>query len=326
MSNELATKQSFSLAPQSLSEAMEFARMMAESEMVPKQFRGKPGDVLVAVQMGNEVGMQPMASIQNIAVINGKPGIYGDAGKAILLANGCIIEEDDIAIVEKNARARCKITRPGRPPVERTFSLDNAKTAGLWNKEGPWRTHPWRQMAWRAFWFAARDAASDLLKGLSGAEELRDYRQTERDITSESQQVGATNTSSGLPIYSDTDFKKNLPAWRKLIAEGKKSADQIIATVSSKATLTEAQKAEIRGESNSTSGSSAQASDGGAGAAASNPAVTFAQVEKKLRDAKAAGDADLLDAEADLIGEIADEQQRKELSDLYRELRDQLSQ
>lgn len=272
MSNEIATKQSFSLAPQSLTEAMDFARMMAESEMVPKQFRGKPGDVLVAVQMGNEVGMQPMASIQNIAVINGKPGIYGDAGKAILLANGCIIEEDDIAIVEKNARARCKITRPGRPPVERTFSLENAKTAGLWNKEGPWRTHPWRQMAWRAFWFAARDAASDLLKGLSGAEELRDYRPTERDITSESQVVGADSTASSLPLYSDADFKKNLAAWRKLIAEGKKTADQIISTVSSKATLSDAQKSEIRGESNSTSASaeasSAQASDGGAGAAA----------------------------------------------------------
>lgn len=138
--------------------------------------------------------------------------------------------------------------------------------------------------------------------------------------------TGEVTAPKTLPLYSDADFKKNLPTWRALIDEGKKSADQIIATVSSRATLTDTQKAEIRGETNSTSGSSAQASDGGAGAAASNPAVTFAKVEKKLRDAKATGDVDLLDAEADLIRDVSDEQQRNELSGLYQELRDQLTQ
>lgn len=164
----------FSLAPRNLTEAMEFAQMMAQSELVPKHFRGKPGDVLIAVQMGNEIGLAPMAAIQNIAVINGKPGIYGDAGKAVLLRGGCIIEEDDVENIKRTGRARCKITRKGRPPVERTFSEEDAKKAGLWNKDGPWKTYPYRQMAWRAFWFAARDAAADMLKGLGGAEELSD--------------------------------------------------------------------------------------------------------------------------------------------------------
>lgn len=169
----------FSLAPRNLTEAMEFSKLMASSELVPKNFKGKPGDVLIAVQMGAEVGLAPMAAIQNIAVINGKPGIYGDAGKAILLAAGVAIEEDDMDLIQKSGMARCRITRQGRPPVERTFSIDNAKTAGLWNKEGPWRSYPYRQMAWRAFWFAARDAASDLLKGLGGAEELVDIEPRE---------------------------------------------------------------------------------------------------------------------------------------------------
>lgn len=173
------TRQAFSLAPQNLTEAMKFADMMAASELVPKAFKGKPGDVLLAVQMGAEVGLAPMAAIQNIAVINGKPGIYGDAGKAILLAAGVIIEEDDIEAIKKNGMARCRITRQGRPPVERTFSIENAKVAGLLNKDGPWKNYPERQMAWRAFWFAARDAAADLLKGLGGAEELVDIEPRE---------------------------------------------------------------------------------------------------------------------------------------------------
>jgi hypothetical protein len=228
----------FSLAPRNLSEAMDFAKMMADSELVPKNFRGKPADVLIAVQMGAEVGIAPIAAIQNIAVINGKPGIYGDAGKAILLANGCIIEEDDGAIVEKNARARCKITRKGRPPVERTFSLENAKTAGLWNKEGPWRNYPYRQMAWRAFWFAARDAAADLLKGLGGVEELADY--SVRDMGS----VEVVPSAPGQ--YSDEKFATNLPVWTELIVSQKKTADQIIKTVESRQPMTEEQKQKLR--------------------------------------------------------------------------------
>ena len=230
----------FSLAPQNLTEAMKFAEMMSSSELVPKNFRGKPGDVLIAVEMGREVGLSPMAAIQNIGVINGKPGLYGDAGKAILLAGGCIIEEDDIEIIKKTGRARCKVTRKGRPPVERTYSLDNAKTAGLWNKEGPWRTNPERQMAWRAFWFAARDAAADLLKGIGGAEELVDYTPIERDITPGN--TTAELPPAGPPPYPEESFQKQLKKWRE---SGTKTPAEFAAILSTKGTLSPEQMAEI---------------------------------------------------------------------------------
>jgi len=50
----------------------------------------------------------------------------------------------------------------------------------------------------------------------------------------------------GLPVYSDEAFQKNLPTWRSLIESGKKTADQVIATVSTKGALTEEQLAMIR--------------------------------------------------------------------------------
>lgn len=233
----------FSLVPQNLTEAMQLSKLIAESDLAPKDYKGKPGNVLIAVQMGLEMGLSPMSAIQNVAVINGKPSIYGDAGKALLQANGFTIEEDDIAIIKKTGMGRCKITRPGKPPVERTFSIENAKIAGLWNKAGPWTQYPERQLAWRAFWFAARDAAADVLKGITGAEEIRDV--TERDVTPTSTTDAAPSQPASLPPMPEEKFNENLPTYLALIESGKKSADDILAFISTKYTLTEAQRAKI---------------------------------------------------------------------------------
>lgn len=289
----------FSLVPQTLGQAMELAKLIAESELAPKDYKGKPGNVLIAVQMGQEIGLSPMSAIQSIAVINGKPSLYGDVGKALLLQHGLVIEEDDVETIRKTGQGRCRITRPGHPPCERTFSKEAAKTAGLIGKEGPWTKYPERQMAWRAFWFAARDVAADLLKGLSGAEEARDI---ERDITPMGSHV--TETATSLQPYPEDKFAKNLPTWTNLIATGKKTAEQIIATVSSKGALSEEQKAAILA-----------VKSGGP------PVVTFAQLEERMRKATA---RDLLDAEADLIAAVDDPEQRKELVALYEQRKTEL--
>jgi len=165
----------YSFMPTSLAEAIELSKYLAKSTIVPKQYIDQPANVFVAMQWGAELGMRPLQALQNIAVINGKPGLYGDAGKALLLANGCQIVEDDGETVRQQGFARCTIQRRGRPPVTRTFSVEDAQTAKLWGKDGPWTTYPTRQLAWRAFWFAARDAAADILRGMQGAEELADY-------------------------------------------------------------------------------------------------------------------------------------------------------
>lgn len=235
----------FSIVPQNLNEALQLAEMMAASELVPKAFRNKAADVFVAMQMGGEIGLSPMAAIQNIGVINGKPGLYGDAGKALLLAAGCIIEEDDTAIVQQNSRARCKITRRGRPPVERTFSVEDAKTAGLWNKEGPWRQYPHRQMAWRAFWFAARDAAADILKGLGGLEELADIPLVGSGSADPVTGAVSASAPSALPPYTDEQLNANLEAWGGLIAANKTTPERIIAKIKTVNTLTDSQENRI---------------------------------------------------------------------------------
>ena len=169
-------KANFDFTPNSMQEAMDLAKILADSDLVPIAYKNKPGNILVAMNYGAELGLSGIQAVQNLAVINGKPCIYGDLGKALLLRHGCKIEDYDTPQVQKEGLAWCRVTRPDGRTMERTFTIEDAKKAGLWGKLGPWSTYPYRQMQWRAFWFVARDICADLLKGLNGAEEVQDYQ------------------------------------------------------------------------------------------------------------------------------------------------------
>src|SRR5688500_17149906 len=68
-----------------------FCQKITSSGMVPKQYQGKPDDAFVAIVYGAEVGLPPLAALHHIAVINGKPGLYGDAIAGVAMKNGAII-------------------------------------------------------------------------------------------------------------------------------------------------------------------------------------------------------------------------------------------
>lgn len=161
------------LQPSNLAEAIEVAKIIAHSGIVPKQFDGNPGAVLVAIQMGAEIGLSPMAALQGIAVINGRPSLWGDAMLAVVRAHR---ECDDVVedFDAKAMTATCTVKRRDKSPVTRTFSLEDAKTAGLWGKQGPWCQYPKRMLAMRARAFALRDSFPDALRGVHCAEEARD--------------------------------------------------------------------------------------------------------------------------------------------------------
>ena len=78
--------------------------------------------------------------------------------------------------------AVCAVTRPDGTVCERRFSVADAKNAGLWGKQGPWKQYPDRMLAMRARGFAARDGAADVLGGLYLSEELQDTPAEPRDI------------------------------------------------------------------------------------------------------------------------------------------------
>jgi len=246
MSTEITTqKQTFSLAPKDLDEAMRFADMLASASIVPKDYIGKPGNVLVAIQWGMELGLQPMQAMQSIAVINGRPSLWGDAMLALVKAHPAFewIKEDCDGNI-----ATCTVKRRGEPEVTQSFSLEEAKKAGLTGKQGPWTQYPKRMLQMRARGFALRDAFPDALRGVISAEEARDTP-AERDMGAAevvSSRPAAPAAPAALPDYSQSAFADNLPKWSAAILSGKLTADEVITRASTKGVLSEAQKAQIR--------------------------------------------------------------------------------
>lgn len=163
----------FSFVPSTFEEAWRFAQVIAKSKLVPKDYQGEPENVMVAVQMGLDLGIAPMQALQGIAVINGRPSVWGDLALAVVRASP-LFEWIDEQISPNGEAALCRIKRIGEEPVERSFSMVDAKTAGLAGKEGPWRTYPRRMLQMRARSWAMRDAFADVLRGISIREELED--------------------------------------------------------------------------------------------------------------------------------------------------------
>ena len=177
MSTEISTQRAGGLALATMGEAMQFASMVAKSDFAPKDFKGKPESCLLAIQHGSEVGLSPMQSLQSIAVINGRPTIWGDAALALVQSSpACEYVKEYTEGDGDQAVAVCEVKRRGYPaPTVSRFGMADAKRAGLAGKSGPWTQYPARMLAVRARGFALRNAFADALRGLVTAEEAQDY-------------------------------------------------------------------------------------------------------------------------------------------------------
>jgi hypothetical protein len=195
MSNALTTQQpptkqvvpigNRGIAPSSMDDLYRFATAVSKSGLAPKGIE-TPEAIFVALEMGLEVGLPMMAALQNIAVINGRPAIWGDAQLAVVRSTGelALFEEwyeekgkrltrNPMAFSDETA-AVCRVQRQGYEPAETAFSVADAKRANLWGKAGPWTQYPARMLKHRARSFALRDQFGDALRGLRTVEEVQD--------------------------------------------------------------------------------------------------------------------------------------------------------
>jgi len=174
---QVGTRSMGGLIPRNLDELWRMSVMFAKSGMMPKGIQ-QPEAIAVAIQMGLEIGLSPMQAVQNIAVINGRPSIWGDAALGLVQASGKLVEFNESFKGEPYTdgwTAICMAMRAGKEKeIIREFSYGEAKRAGLVDKPGPWKQYTRRMLQMRARSWCLRDGFADVLKGLQVREEVID--------------------------------------------------------------------------------------------------------------------------------------------------------
>lgn len=192
---------------------VEFSELVVKSGLAPKAFKDKES-VMIAIQFGLEVGLAPMQALQGVAVINGMPSLYGDAAKALCLSDPvCVWVKEGFtgSIKDGTLTAWCESLRAGHDePLRTEFSIEDAKLANLWGKDGTWKQYPKRMLMFRARGFNLRDNFTDILKGFKTAEEVADYEDygTTKVHSKRKMPPTASQTKSNLPPHEDVDFEE----------------------------------------------------------------------------------------------------------------------
>lgn len=258
------------------------ARAFSSSELVPKAYRslyqrtdrdgnpvGQPeinenatANCMIALDMAQRIGANPLMVMQNLYIVHGTPGW-----------------SSKFLVATINACGRYSSLRyewrgePGTPDYGcRAWAIERAtgeRLDGIWvdwnmvraekwddKKGSKWKTMPDQMFIYRAAAFWQRAYAPELGMGLSTAEELQDvidvrqgtdgvYRADLGDAAQQSTSKPAAPDRPPLAAYPADRFAEQLPKWRAIVESGKKTPDELLTTLSTKAVFSDEQRAVI---------------------------------------------------------------------------------
>lgn len=183
------------ILPTTMEEAYRMAVAVIKGGMMPDSYKDIDAEkqaqkVMLGLASAMEAGLPPLYGLRQIAIINGRPAMWGDAMMALvqskkLLANQTVREvgpsfdptlppaqwPDEFGICVSLWR------RGQTDPYTGTFTVADAKRAGLWmnGSKKPWIQYPKRMMTMRARAFPLRDGFADAIAGIAVREEVEDY-------------------------------------------------------------------------------------------------------------------------------------------------------
>lgn len=260
---------------QSMEKMMSMAEFMSKGiATVPKHLQKNPSDCLAIIMQAVQWKMNPFAVAQKTHVVSGTLGYEAQLVNAVITSlaptkdrihyewfgewNNVIGQFKEITSKTKTDpdTGEFKKYRVPNWPMEAEKGLGVKVWATMRGESEPrelvlelsqcrvrnsplWADDPRQQIAYLAVKRWSRLYCPDVILGVYSADELDAYGEV--DITSRSERVDAGRATE-LPAYPDEDFDKNFPKWGAIIESGKKTPQQIIDTVSSKAQLSEGQR------------------------------------------------------------------------------------
>lgn len=184
-------------APKDFDQLIRFAEVVCKTNLCPQAYRGKAHEAIAAIMHGAELGLMPMQALNSVAVVNGQTTVYGATALA-LVKNQWLwdeskhqeylrIHDEEVKIGDlgpaetwpAELTAVCVMGRRDGAPQEGSFSVGQAKDAGLWSRQSkggqsmPWSAYPGDMLMWKARARAIRSVFPGALRGLQVMQDMQ---------------------------------------------------------------------------------------------------------------------------------------------------------
>lgn len=219
-------------------------RMASGRMTVPEYLRGNIGDCMAIAMQAMLWNMDPFAVAQKTHIVSGRLGYEAQLVNAVLQNSGAVRGLPHYEYRGEGGALECRVgfvPRGGREIVWNEF----LKISDITTKNSPlWKVNPKQQLGYLQVKNWARAYAPGAILGVYTVDELEDnFPQQQRSAAPAP--TPTPSADSALPACLQEDLDRDLPKMQKIIDSGKKTAADLLATMSTKATFTEAQKAQI---------------------------------------------------------------------------------
>ena len=157
---------------------MEMAEFLSKSTVIPISYQNRPENILICVDLASRMGLSPLAVMQNLYIIQGKPSFSGQAIASLIRSSGQFSNVEVNFVGEEGKDSwGCYVSaeRNGKTLKGATVTMKMAHAEGWSKKSGSkWLTMPEIMLTYRAYTFFGRQFAPELMMGLHAVEELED--------------------------------------------------------------------------------------------------------------------------------------------------------
>ena len=197
---------------------IEHAKIVAQSSLIPAEYRGKPADIVWAMDIGDALGVPYTQVMQSMVVARGKMTMSADLMGAVVRRAG-----HKLRLCEDGDSVTATLIRADDPGYEFTVTWDKAKAqaAGLWGSRGPWQQYPRQMLRARAITEVCRQGASDALAGtIYTPEELEPASAPAAHQKSQEDHTQRDMTRAILMDYCQETGRDANEVWRQAQAAG----------------------------------------------------------------------------------------------------------
>lgn len=218
------------------------AERMAGGRMtVPEYLRGNIGDCMAIAMQAMLWNMDPFAVAQKTHIVSGRLGYEAQLVNAVLQNSGAVASLPHYEYRGDGSALECRVGFVPRGGSEIVWN-EFLRISDITTKNSPlWKVNPKQQLGYLQVKNWARAYVPGAILGVYTTDELEDFGPASRAAAP----APAAQARPELQAYDQAAFEKNLPAWRKLVESGKKSAADLFATLSTKAAFSDAQREQI---------------------------------------------------------------------------------